>query len=191
MTAATRLQTVAAIAAWLALGLGAAASALAPWVAVAAALLTALLWTPWSRVARCVPLLVGLTCIGQALSGVSVVYASAMGVLVLLHVVLADLAADATGASASAVGRALRALAPAVAAGAAAAVVLLLGLTATTALPDVWNAALRLAAPLVLLTAALLALGLASRRAAWSYLPQRGALSAVTRRYLSRAREER
>lgn len=194
MTAAARLQTVAAIAAWLALGIGAATSALAPWVAVAAAVLTALLWTPWTRASRWVPLLVGLTCIAQALSGVSVVPAAVMGVLVLSHVALADLATDATdatGASARAVGRAVRQLVPGVAAGAAAAAVLTLALTVATELPSPWGAALRPAAPLLLLAAAILALGMTSRRAGWSYLPQRGALSAVTRRYVTRAGEDR
>ena len=191
MTAATRLQTVAAIAAWLALGIGAATSSLAPWVALPAAVLTALLWTPWTRVSRWVPLLVGLTCVAQTASGASMAPASAMGVLVLLHVVLADLAADAVGASAGAVGRAVRDLAPGVASGAAAAVALAVGITMATALPDPWLAVLRPAAPFLLLVAGLLALGIASRRAEWGRLPQRGALSPLTRRYLSRAREDR
>src|SRR5262249_14510309 len=155
----------------------AATSPLAPWVAVPPAVLTALLWTPWTRVSRWVPLLVGLTCIAQTASGAPIAPASAMGVLVLLHVVLADLAADAVGASASAVGRAGRDRAPGLAAGAAAAVALALGITLATALPEPWLAVLRPAAPVLLLVAGLLALGIASRRPQWGRPPQRGGLS--------------
>lgn len=191
MSPATRLQTVAAITACLALGIGAATSPLAQWVAVPSAVLTALLWTPWTRVSRWVPLLVGLTCIAQTASGTSIAPASAMGVLVLVHVVLADLAADAVGASGLAVGRAMRDLAPGVTAGAAAAVVLGLGVTLATAPPDPWLAVLRPAAPVLLLVAGLLALGISSRRPEWGRVPQRGGLSPVTRRYLSRVREDR
>lgn len=160
-------------------------------VAALAALAVPLLWTAHRVLRGAVPLAVGLVCVLLGAVGTSPFAAAAAGVLLLAHVLLADLATDAVGASARSVRAALAELAPAVAVGAMAAVVLAAVVGLLPDLPQRVGTALRTLAPAVLLVAALLALGLSSRRPSWDWVPQRAGLSALTQRYLDRLARER
>jgi hypothetical protein len=155
------------------------------------ALAVPLLWAPHRALPAIVPLLVGLLCVVLGATGTSPFAAAAVGVLLLVHVLLADLAADAVGSSARAVRAALAELAPAVAVGTVAAVVLAVVVGTLPVLPAPVGTALRTAAPFLVLAAAVLALGLASRRPSWDWVPQRAGLSALTRRYVDRLARER
>jgi hypothetical protein len=195
MSARTGLLAGAAVSAWSALLLATLAAGeparLVSAVVVVAALAVPLLWAPLRVLHSAVPLLVGLVCVVLAAGGSSPAAAGLTGVLLLAHVLLADLAADAVGASAPAVRAALAELAPALLVGAVTALLLVAGVAVAGDLPGRVGTALRMLAPFLLLVAALLALGLASRRPSWEWVPQRSGLSALTRRYLDRLARER
>lgn len=189
MTPGRRLTACAALVGWAALALGMTASSVPGEVALVAALSVGLLARPGTRAARAVPLVVGLASVALVSGGVPVALAAAVGALVVVHVVLADLAADAVDASPRAVAAALRACAPALAVAAAAATALAAGSMLLPGPASVAAAApaLVLALAPLLLVAGLLALGLATRRPTWAWLPQRAGLAGLTRRYLDRA----
>lgn len=192
LTTSTVLLGLSAFAGLAALGVAAVASAAGQAVALVAALTLPALWVdrPLLRGHAVVPLVVGLVCVLVVSGNGSVMSAAGAGVLVLLHVVLADLATDATGATRGAVGLALGEMRTGLVAGLVAAVaaagLVALGLAGTALLPDDLGRSVRVLSPWLLLLAALLALGLASRRRAWQLSEDRRGLSGVTRRYLDR-----
>lgn len=194
MTGRARLLPAAAATGWSALAVAAATSVAPPALTLVAALCVPLLWLRRGWPARWVPLVVGLACVVLVAGSRSVVAAAGVGTLVLLHVVLADLAGDAVDSSAAAVRHALFDVLPGLLAGAAAAVfvALLLMVTASAGTGgSAMGAGLWLLSPFLLLVAALLALGIATRRPSWWLVEDRRGLSALTRRYLDRvARRE-
>lgn len=185
MTARAQLLVSATVLGWAALALSAGTSGSSPLVGVLAGLGSLGVWHRRGHVAG---LAVPLGCVALLASGTSVVVAGVAGVLVLAHVVLVDLVSDVHEASGRQVMSALRPLLPGAllatgaTAGVAVAALLGQGASATMVAP------LLLAAPLLLLSALLLALGHDTRRAFCSRLVPKRHLSAVTKRYLDRAR---
>jgi hypothetical protein len=176
------LLAAATVCGLLAPALAAAASTLPWYVGTVAALLSLGTWHP--RVGRWASTAAPLGCV-VLLAGSDLVVAGGLcGLLALLHLLLADVADDAYGAAGRDVVVALRRLAPGFAVGVVGLVLLLLVL----ALVDGRRLdPVLVAAPLLLLTAVLLALGLATRRAFWGLQVRRDDLSEVTKRYLDRA----
>jgi hypothetical protein len=188
MSPRTGVLAGAAVSGWAALLVVAAQPASAgraSVTALAAALAVPLLWAPQRVLYALVPLLVGLVCVLLAATGTSTAAAATAGVLLLVHVLLADLAADAVGASPGAVRAALGEVVPALVTGAVAVVPVALAVALSTGVAGPVGAVLRAAAPF------LLALGLASRRPLWEWVPQRSGVSALTRRYLDRLASQR
>lgn len=186
MSPRTALLATATAASWTALltvGVAAGASAL---LAVASALVSLGVWHRLGGWLSTVP---ALGCVLMLASGrvteVTVAAAGAAAVLVLVHVVLVDLTDDVQGATAGAVGSALRRLLPGAVAALVATVLVGFAAVAGGALPPVEP--LLVAAPLLLLAAFLLGLGMATRRAFWGLLVKPSRLSPMTRRYLARA----
>ncbi len=142
----------------------------------------------WHRLGRPLSILPALACVVMVVAGTSVTAAGAAGVLVLVHIVLVDLADDAHGSTGPEVAVAVRRLVPGAVAGVVATVAVAAGAVIGGAVPDgPLSVPLLLAAPLLLLSAFLLTLGLATRRAFWGRTASPAKISAVTRRYLARA----
>jgi hypothetical protein len=185
MSPRAALLAVATACGWLALAIAAASSGGGSSVAVLAGLLALLIW---HRLGRWASTAAPVGCIVLMVSSTSMLAAALAGLLVLAHLVLADLAADAHGARMAAVSEALARLLPGSALTAGALAVVLLAATLGRLLPTGWPVVgLLLSAPLLLLSAVLVALGLPTRRRFWRFLVQPSHLSAVTKRYLNRA----
>ncbi|MPZ94014.1 MAG: hypothetical protein GEU96_03670 [Propionibacteriales bacterium] len=184
MSPRSALLVAASLAAWTALLAAALTSRASVLVTLVAGLGALGAWHRRGRVASLAPV---VGCVLLLTTGTSALAAAACGVLVLVHVVLVDVADEAHGAAAAPVLNALGVLAPGLALAAGAAVVVATGAVAgDLAAGGVPSTALLLAAPLVLLCAVLVALGLATRRAFWSYLKAPAQVSDVLKRYLRR-----
>jgi hypothetical protein len=179
------LLAIATACAWLALTVAVVASGTGVVVALLAGLLALAVW---HRLGRWASTVAPVACVVLLVGSTSLAAAALAGLLVLVHVVLVDLAADAHGERSSAVTEALSRLLPGFVWSAGALCVVLLAATFGRRVPTDWLVVgLLLSAPLLLLTAVLIALGLPTRRRFWRFLavkPSR--LSAVTRRYLAR-----
>ncbi|MGH3386595.1 MAG: hypothetical protein ACRDO1_18605 [Nocardioidaceae bacterium] len=187
MSPRSALLLAATLAAWTALLAAALTSrASAPVILVAGLGALGVLGT-WHRHGRAASLAPVVGCLLLLTTGTSAPAAALCGVLVLVHVVLVDVADEAHGATAAPVLNAIGVLAPGLALAAGAAVVVSTGAVAgDLAAGGVPSRALLLAAPLVLLCAMLVALGLATRRPFWSYLKAPAQVSDVLKRYLRR-----
>lgn len=155
-----------------------------PWLVAATVVAVLGLLVTWHRRGRWGSGAVLAGCLVLHLTGASVPLAAVCGLLVLVHVTMVDLAADSHGAAGREVGAALVRLAPGLLLGAAAVPVIV---------GSVWwgsrlaSMPLAVTAPMALLVALLLALGMATRRPFWSRLRPGKALSALTKRYLARS----
>jgi len=184
MTARSGLLAVATAAGWLALALAAVTSQSTPLVAVLAGLLSL---ASWHRHGRAVAVAVPVGCVVLLASASSVLLAAAAGVLVLVQLVLADVAADAHGARRAQLRAALSPLVPGGVAAAVVAVLVAAAALIGARAPTAVVAPAVLAGPLLVLAAVLLALGRETRRDFWRMLTPRRRLSALTRRYVERA----
>ena len=185
MSPRTVLLAAATACSWTALFLVSSTSAAPPAIAVVAAGSTL---GVWHRLGRQLSILPALACVLMVVAGTSVPTAGAAGVLVLVHIVLVDLADDAHGSAGPAVALAVRRLAPGAVAGVVATAAVATGALIGGAVPDgPLSVPLLLAAPLLLLSAFLVTLGMATRRPFWGQLARPTRMSAVTRRYLARA----
>ncbi|MPZ60285.1 MAG: hypothetical protein GEU93_03095 [Propionibacteriales bacterium] len=153
---------------WVALALAAIGGAGESWWAVAAGAVSLGAWNrrlSWLSVAVPVGVVLLLLYSGSVVAG------AACGLLVLFHVVLVDLAEDSYGASADGAVRALRPLVPGLAAAVVAAVAGGLSVVWARGVDAVTPVVV--AAPLVLLVAAMVALGSETRREFWLWLSRR------------------
>ena len=186
MSPRTALLATATAASWTALLTVAVGTGTSALLAIASGLVSL---GVWHRLGGWVSTVPALGCVAMlatgSLTGTAVAASGAAAVLVLVHVVLVDLADDVQGATAGAVVSALRRLIPG--AVAALAATLLVGFAAVVggALPPFEP--MLVAAPLLLLVAFLLGLGMTTRRAFWGLLVKPARLSPMTKRYLARA----
>lgn len=192
MTGHGQVRFAAAAAAWFGLGVGAVVVPTLWWAALAAAGCVGALWASRRMLRRPAPFVVALVFVLFVVDSRATYLAVGLGVLLLVHVVLADLLDHTSGARPEPVRAALGALTPALILGGAAGPAVALGAAVTEpilgGLGDSWATGLRLAAPFLLLVGVLLALGLATRRPGWGLGDDRG-VSALTRRYLDRVAE--
>ena len=186
MSPRTALLTTATAVGWTALLAVAVGTGASPLLAVAAGLVSL---GAWHRLGGWLSSVPALGCVLMLATGpvtaTTVAAAGVAAVLVLVHVVLVDLADDVQGATAATAVSALRPLVPGAVAALVATLAVGFAAVAGGALPPV--DALLVAAPLLLLAAFLLGLGMATRRAFWGLLVKPSRLSPMTKRYLARA----
>jgi hypothetical protein len=190
MSARSRLLLAATTTGWVALGVALLVARSNPFVALPVAAASLLVW---NRRGVGASVVAPLGCAWLLAPGTSGGAAAAVGLLAVGHLVLVDLAADAHGAPVvGAVVDSLRRLLPGLALAAAAAVVVLAAAAAGSMSAGGWlGSGLLLGAPLLLLSAVLAALGIATRRSFWAWLGKPSGLSGVTKRYLARASSRR
>lgn len=177
------LLGIATLLGWASLTLASLVSAQSAGLAVAAAVLSSVVWIRrWAAVGAAALVVAAVVLLS---TGRAPVVALLCGVSLLLYVVLVDLSEHSTGASARAIAEALWRFAPGTVAAVAAGVLVVAAGTVAGAFPSV--PALTVTAPWLLIVAVLTALGLSTRRGFWTHLVRYGRLSATTKRYLERA----